>query len=726
MKLLNYFYHCLFSCILFYSPFSHPQQITWVHSTGPVAESIKCFSVIQEATMLCGTASNGIYKSNDYGVSWTNSSTGLSASDVNAIYKAQSGTIFAGLNGGGINRSANSGASWEQTVISLLSITSLSENSSGDIFAAGWGAIYKSTDDGVGWDTLSNGLPSADWIEGLVINNSQRIICVTGINGVFYSDDNGDNFIPAGLSGVELNSIVKNPFDYLFVSSNGNGVYKSTDNALNWTEVNNGLNDLFVNTLWSDNNNNLFAGLKNGRVYLSINNGTIWQSISTAYSLSEVNSITSDLSQNVFAGTNLNGIFCTSEGSYKWNQCNEGLKSAEVINLLAIDSSQVLAATNLNGIFRTSNKGGVWLNNALQGNIGMSLALSSNKNIYAGLFAEIGFFGDKLRSDDNGYSWISIGAGLPIEPAYDFAFTKHDEVYTAIAGASAEIYYSSDLGSNWNRISGSISNPVYSIAVNTLGTIFAGSNSGMIYRLPEGALSWTALDVNSPDFTCTKIAVNHKDYIFAVSNAGGGIFRSTDNGNNWQSLSAGLLDTVINSIYIDPNDLIFIATNTQGVYYSKENGDSWIPTSSLIPLPNVTSLSMDDEGYLYAGTRFNGVYRTFQTLTDVEDEHISTPMGFLLEQNYPNPFNPSTRIKYTIPNFTESNLSQGDGTKQGWLTVLKVFDVLGNEIATLVNEYKPAGKYEIEFNASLLPSGVYFYQLKVGSFVETKKMVLLR
>ncbi|MBK6912650.1 MAG: T9SS type A sorting domain-containing protein [Ignavibacteriales bacterium] len=711
MKLLNYFYHCLLSFILLYST-SLPQQITWLHTTGPVAESIKCFSVLQEGTMLCGTASNGIYISNDFGNSWSNSSTGLSASDVNSIYKAQSGTVFAGLNGGGVNKSTNSGESWEQTAISLLSITSISENSSGDIFAAGWGAIYKSTDDGVSWDTLSNGLPSADWIEALVINTSQRIICVTGINGVFYSDDNGESFISSGLSGVELNSIVKNPFDYLFVSSNGSGVYKSTDNGLNWTEVNSGLNDLFVNTLWSDNNNNLFAGLKNGRVYLSINNGTIWQPITTAYSLSEVNSILSDLSQNVFAGTNLNGIFCASEGSYKWNQCNEGLKSSEVINLLAIDSTQVFAATNLNGIFRTSNKGGTWINNALQGNIGMTLSLSNNKNIYAGLFAEIGFFGDKLRSDDNGYSWISIGAGLPIEPAYDFAFTKHDEVYTAIAGASAEIYYSSDSGSNWNKISGSLSNPVYSVAVNSLGTIFAGSNSGIIYRLAAGALNWTELDVNSPNAAITKIAVNHKDYIFAVSNTGGGIFRSTDNGNNWQSLAAGLLDTVITSIYIDPNDLVFIATSTQGVYYSKENGDTWIPTSSLIPLPNVTSLTMDDEGYLYAGTRFNGVYRTFQTLTDVEDQPAAYPSEFLLEQNYPNPFNPSTKIRWQAP-------------AGSWQT-LKIYDVLGNEIAILVNEYREAGSYEINFDASSFSSGVYYYQLKVGNFIETRKMILLR
>ena len=83
-----------------------------------------------------------------------------------------------------------------------------------------------------------------------------------------------------------------------------------------------------------------------------------------------------------------------------------------------------------------------------------------------------------------------------------------------------------------------------------------------------------------------------------------------------------------------------------------------------------------------------------------------------LYQNYPNPFNPTTQIKFTISEVR--------------FTTLKVYDVLGNEIGTLVNEEKPAGNYEINFNATSLPSGVYFYQLKAGEFIETKKMSLLR
>ncbi len=81
-------------------------------------------------------------------------------------------------------------------------------------------------------------------------------------------------------------------------------------------------------------------------------------------------------------------------------------------------------------------------------------------------------------------------------------------------------------------------------------------------------------------------------------------------------------------------------------------------------------------------------------------------------QNFPNPFNPSTTIYYSIPELS--------------FVTLKVYDVLGNEIVTLVNEEKSIGTHTIEFDATALPSGIYFYRIQAGSFVETKKMVLMK
>ena len=119
-------------------------------------------------------------------------------------------------------------------------------------------------------------------------------------------------------------------------------------------------------------------------------------------------------------------------------------------------------------------------------------------------------------------------------------------------------------------------------------------------------------------------------------------------------------------------------------------------------------------------------------VTEVEEEQIS-PNNFYLSQNYPNPFNPSTTIRYAIPSANSPLLGGAGG---GYVT-LKVYDALGNEVATLVDEYKPAGSYEVEFQSTIgnmqLASGVYFYQLKVYStdggaeeFSQMKKLVLLR
>jgi hypothetical protein len=125
----------------------------------------------------------------------------------------------------------------------------------------------------------------------------------------------------------------------------------------------------------------------------------------------------------------------------------------------------------------------------------------------------------------------------------------------------------------------------------------------------------------------------------------------------------------------------------------------------------------EEKVYITGESRVNGS-QTFGTIkyaqspSDVQEINSETPASYLLQQNYPNPFNPSTKINYSIPAIS--------------FITLKVYDVLGNEVATLLNEEKPAGSYEVDFSASGLTSGIYFYKLTAGSFVETKKMLMIK
>ena len=130
----------------------------------------------------------------------------------------------------------------------------------------------------------------------------------------------------------------------------------------------------------------------------------------------------------------------------------------------------------------------------------------------------------------------------------------------------------------------------------------------------------------------------------------------------------------------------------------------------LIGQTNVTS-SMVSSGFWY---NLSGIITSDE---QTSDEIL--PQKFKLEQNYPNPFNPTTKIKYSLPNVRNAY-------KRPLQTTLKVYDILGREVVTIINERQQPGYYEVEFNAANLSSGIYFYKLKAGDFLLTKKMILLK
>ncbi|MEE9450985.1 MAG: T9SS type A sorting domain-containing protein [Ignavibacteriaceae bacterium] len=225
--------------------------------------------------------------------------------------------------------------------------------------------------------------------------------------------------------------------------------------------------------------------------------------------------------------------------------------------------------------------------------------------------------------------------------------------------------------------------------------------------------------------------------------------RSTDGGVNWSS-PIKINDDPSTTAYqwfgtmsVAPNgriDVIWLDTRddpggyNSALYYSnsKDGGATWSPNARLSDYfdPHVgwpqqqkmgdyfDMVSDSNGAYLAWAATFNGeqdVYYSYITdTTNVVNVYSESNIinSFSLSQNYPNPFNPSTSIQYTISN------------RQ--FVILKVLDVLGREVATLLNEEKPAGEYEIEFNASELGSGVYFYKIQAGAFVEVKKMVLMK
>ncbi|MFN3695315.1 MAG: T9SS type A sorting domain-containing protein [Ignavibacterium sp.] len=253
------------------------------------------------------------------------------------------------------------------------------------------------------------------------------------------------------------------------------------------------------------------------------------------------------------------------------------------------------------------------------------------------------------------------------------------------------------------------STTVHTLAVSETN-LFAGTNGSGIYISTNNGLNWSSVNNGLTNTYIHSLASSGSD-IFAGSE-GGLVYISTNNGSSWSGINVGSAASTFNTFTFSSTNS-FAGASAGGVFLSTDNGLSWNAVNTGLSDIDVLSLTVKDDT-LFAGTFSSGVWKRSlsEIITSADDLIINLPAYFSLAQNYPNPFNPNTKISWQSP----------VGSHQ----TLKVYDVLGNEVATLVNEERPAGSYEVDFNAAGLSSGIYFYRLQAGSFVETKKMILLR
>jgi len=253
---------------------------------------------------------------------------------------------------------------------------------------------------------------------------------------------------------------------------------------------------------------------------------------------------------------------------------------------------------------------------------------------------------------------------------YSFNNTSNETIENFHAGLFCDF----DLGSN---------------AENDFVAYDVTNNFGFVYDNDQTSVS--------PKFALALL--NHTNYNFYAIDNPTSIYDGFSDEEKWNTLSSG-----ISNSFSDSSDISIVIGS----------GPFEIPIGKSITIAFVIAAndSLNELKNIIAQSRAKYI----EIPTSINKNEIKMPDTFRLHQNYPNPFNPTTTIKYSIP-LVEAKFVP---------TTIKIYDVLGREVATLVNENKPAGVYEIIFDAFNLPSGVYYYQLKVNDFVETKKLILMK
>lgn len=701
---------------------------------------------------------------NPLNAQWTSLST--AGGDQGAICFHNEKLLLSGLSGN-LWQTTNQGTNWVGTPGYLASTSSTLDLASDgiNIYASRiTQRIVKSTDNGVTWNQVNNGLPS-------------------------------DNFPALLISGGKI-----------FAGSTAYGVFVSTDGGVSWTAVNNGITTLFISAL-GGKGDTIFAGTTNGKVFRSINGGQDWTDVTPSFSNANtpIYFITVIDASVFIGGTGFGtmGLVRSDDWGLNWVQDNEGITSAgnlQVGGIAKIDTflfvgmysggiykrsvndsmwtivsgsqmihqappvyastfyltalgivakgSTLYALISPSGLFRSTDLGVNWqqvTSNAGGGFDRRGLAMNDNvlylggdgsvmistdngnfwntyhANVFGAArissyaFIDSFIFAGHMnlgygirRSTDGGHFWIAKNEGLPAGASRNIH--KLAKIGSTLFAATASgIYFTSDYGELWTPTAFPVQ---YVSELYAHGSTLFAFSQYLLSRSTDMGQTWTTITNGIDPWDWVDVTSSGSRLLLA----GGGIHTSTDDGVSWTDITGNMPPLQFYSIAAS-GDTLYTAS-AFNCYYSVNLGQSWtlIPNTGFPLTPSFRHLLVHG-GYIYAAMgesgNLGGAWRIpIPGTTSVGLVDNGIPNEYLLMQNYPNPFNPSTNIEFLIP--------------QTGLVELKIYDLLGREVSTLTNEVMSPGTYKVSWDASGLSSGIYFSRLVFEGNQIVKQMLLIK
>ncbi len=505
----------------------------------------------------------------------------------------------------------------------------------------------------------------------------------------------------------------------------------------NFWEQTSGPTNAYIRALEINSNGDIFAGTDRG-VFRSTDNGDHWENISDTNTI--ILAINND--DDLFIVSNKGRINRSTNNGKNWTSVNNGIHIKTPISSLAIDSfsGELWAGSTYytydfandtisgSGFYISTDNGDSWQGGTDYSDYYYSVGfIKNNKGL---IIAQI--FVAELAGDPGHLEYFGYQSNLLEQ--ISLSFLIFDSIYTYAGVSGAYLLQSIDDGSNWKDINYGLPDytSVRDFTFNSNDCVFAATNDSGVYKSVNHGENWEVINSGLTNLKISCLVLDSSGTLFAGT-SGGGIFRSVNptvipvelisfdgSGlNNSVKLEWSAATETNNKGFEIERSLSVKNTDWQSIGFIEGNG-----TTTDKKLYSFIDNSVSNGAYLYRLKQidFDGSFY----YSNVIEINFNAPLEFSISQNYPNPFNPSTEIKYSIPASLAKGIHSENPSKGGTLVQLKVYGILGKQVAILVNENKQPGNYEVEFNASSFVSGIYFYTLTAGNYRQTKKMVLLK